>query len=95
MKRALIAVVLALAVSPAFASDVGTGTLLASAVVPARDVSSVSRGASDVHGLVARVDSLEQRVDQLSSVQTCEQQERAAVAREREAEFLRHVWTDP
>jgi TolA-binding protein len=95
MKRALIAVVLALAVSPAFASDVRAGTLLASAVVPVRDVSSVSRGASDVHGLAARVDSLEQKVDQLSSVQTCEQQERAAVAQEREAEFLRHVWTDP
>jgi|RifCSP16_2_1023846.scaffolds.fasta_scaffold80209_2 outer membrane murein-binding lipoprotein Lpp len=94
-RRALIAVVLVLAVSPALASDVKTGPLLAAAVVRAGDVASVSRAAADVHGLSARVDSLEQRVHQLSSTPTCEQQERAALAREREAEFLRHVWTDP
>jgi len=93
-RRALIAVVLVLAVSPALASDVKTGPLLAAAVVRG-DVASVSRAAADVHGLSARVDSLEQRVHQLSSTPTCEQQERAALAREREAEFLRHVWTDP
>jgi hypothetical protein len=94
-KRAVLAVVLALAVSPALASDVRTGPLLASAVVPARDVSNVSRASADGDGLAARVDSLEQRVHRLCSARTCEQRERASIAQERQAEFLRHVWTDP
>jgi hypothetical protein len=90
-KRAVIAVVFALAITPAMASD---SNALATALAPASCVPSGGRASDDVKHLSVRVASLEQRVERMGKPgSTGAEQQRAAVE-ERQAEFLKHVWTN-
>jgi len=107
-KRAVTAAALALSVGPAFASDTG-GTAVAAATVPSRAVTQgthaaaaiPSRSVTDLNNAAAirdlstRLNSLEQKVDNLTPPPpTPEELKQAKIDQEREAEFVQHVWTD-
>jgi hypothetical protein len=91
-KRAVTAVILALAISPALASE-SAGSRLAAAV-RASDVSSASQALTDARRPSTRPDSSERKIDEPSqSTLTGDEPSRAALA-ETQGEFLKAVWTN-
>ncbi len=94
-KRALSAAVLVLTVSPALAADTKVAPAVASAAVPARDVSDLNN-ATAVRDISERVNTLEREVNQLiPAAPTRDEVKRAALQKQQEEDFMNHVWSDP